>query len=261
MPCFARVLRQSTVLTGVTLALAVLPSTSAGQGTDSAPPIAAGHRPAAAPGVRMDPWLLVGAGTSARTARTNIETLDRALEPYGTTYSRLPAEERSRIRQAYEEVVPGQRFSRYRLNLAQARGLVYVALGPWERCERLPRRRGGDDGCSQTIDQFSRDAAWIHSTIRLMGRASSRRSRAEELADLQAMTERSRQMVLGSFRCGCPGARDQAEALLGSTREALDTFESSSLPAWMSLGSPLVQRIARHSEDIDRTYIRCLGGG
>jgi hypothetical protein len=75
------------------------------------------------------------------------------------------------------------------------------------------------------------------------------------------MNEHAREMVLGASECGCPAARMESEALLGSTRDALDAYEGSSMPAWMSLGDQRVQRIARLSDSLERTFIGCLGDG
>ena len=108
---------------------------------------------------------------------------------------------------------------------------------------------------------MSRHAAWIHSTILAMGRTGNRRPRDEELGALRTMREQAREMVLGASGCGCPAARDDAEALLTSTRDAVDVYEGSSMPAWMSLGDQRVQRVARLSDSLERTFIRCLSGG
>ena len=68
-------------------------------------------------------------------------------------------------------------------------------------------------------------------------------------------------MVVGASGCGCLAARNDAEALLASTREAVDAVAGSGMPAWRSLGNQRVERIARLSDALERTFIRCLSGG
>lgn len=255
----------------VALALTALPSAVRAQAGAPAEPMlerraipAEGARPAATAGT--DPWLVSYVGLGGRTARVNIGELDRALEPYRTSYTRLSGEERARVREAFDDLIPSQRFNRYPVSAPQARAIVYLALGPSEwrgrdrDCEG-PRRRGGATRCDEAIDSMSRHAAWIHSTILAIGRTGNRRPRGEELGALRAMSEHAREMVVGAPGCGCPAARDEAEALLTSTRDAVDAYEGSSMPAWMSLGDQRVQRISRLSDSLERTFIRCLGDG
>jgi hypothetical protein len=213
-----------------------------------------------------DPWLVSYIGLGGRTARMNLAQLDRALEPYGATYSRLAPEDRTLVRRAFDDIMPGQPFGRTPVNAPQSRAIVYLALGPWER--RVPdrpcggpRRRGGSSRCDQAIDSMSRHAAWIHSAALALGRASNRRPRPQELADLRAMNEHARDMVRGGGACGCPETRGDSDALLAATREAMDVYEGSVMPAWMSLGDQRVQRIARLSDSLERTFLRCLGEG
>jgi hypothetical protein len=265
MPRFARFF-------AVALALATLPSAVRAQaGVPAAEPMlerrampAEGARPVAAAGA--DPWLMSYVGLSGRTARVNIGELDHALEPYGTSYTRLAGDERARLRQAFDDLIPAQRFSRYTVSAAQARAIAYLALGPseWRGRDRDcggPRRRGGATRCDEAIDSMSRHAARIHSTILALGRTGNRRPRGEELGALRAMSEHAREMVVGASGCGCAAARADAEALLTSTRDAVDAYEGSSMPAWMSLGDQRVQRISRLSDSLERTFIRCLSDG
>jgi hypothetical protein len=264
MPRFARFF-------AVALALAALPSAARAQAGAPAEPMlerrampAEGARPAVA--AAADPWLMSYVGLSGRTARANIGQLDRALEPYRTSYTRLSGDERARLRQAFDDLIPGQRFNRYTVSAPQARAIVYLALGPseWRGRDRDcggPRRRGGPTRCDEAIDSMSRHASWIHSTILAMGRTGNRRPRAEELAVLRTMSEHAREMVVGAPGCGCPAAREGAEALLTSTRDAVDAYEGSSMPAWMSLGDQPVQRISRLSDSLERTFIGCLSDG
>ncbi len=262
-------------LLSAALMLAVLPAAGAAQ---SSPPTAAPitapqpvmeRRPAPTPApaparVEPDPWLMSYAGLGNRTARANLSQIDRALVPYGSSYTRLPTEDRVRVRQAFEGLIPRQSFSRYEVSEPQARAIAYLALGPWERlgwngdCDG-PRRTTGRTGCGEALDSMSRDAAWIHSTILSMGRSARRRPRTEELNDLRAMTEHARRMVVQTSGCGCHAAREDAEALFAATRDAVDTYQRSSMPAWMGLGDARIERIARLSDSLERTYLRCSG--
>ena len=105
---------------------------------------------------------------------------------------------------------------------------------------------------------MSRDAAWIHTTILALGRSGAgRRAKAEELDDFKSMAERAREIVVSTPRCGCR-LGDDAEALLTSTREVLDAYAASSVPAWMTLRSEQVQRISKLSDAVERSLLRCL---
>lgn len=268
MPRIARLLSAA-------LTLIVLPGAGAAQSAaPTAAPIAVPRpdlerrptaSPAPAPGrVEPDPWLLTYVGLGNRTARANLSQIDRALEPYGASYTRLAVEDRARVRQAFEGLLPRQSFSRYAVNEPQARAIAYLALGPWERPPRAgdcdgPRRRVARTRCGEALDSMSRDAAWVHSTIISMGRSGYRRPRTEELNDLRAMNEHARRMVVESSGCGCHPAREDAEALFSATRDAVDAHQRSSMPAWMSLGDVRIQRIARLSDSLEHAYLRCLG--
>lgn len=261
MPRFARLCAVALVL--------VLPPAVGGQTTAPAAPAepvlerrtTSGAKPPAAL-AEPDPWVSSYIGLGGRTARLNLAQVDRALEPYHATYSRLDPADRSRIRQAFDDLIPGQRFTRYSINEPQARGMVYLALGPWQRREcDGPRRRGGRTGCDEAIDSLSRGAAWIHSAILSMGRSGQRRPHVEELTVVRAMNQGAGEMVLRAASCGCPAARPDAQALLSDTREAVAAVERSSMPAWMSLGDQRVQRIARLSDALDRTFSRCVSEG
>lgn len=256
MPRFAR-------LCAVALAL-LLPAAVRGQTAAPAEPVlerrtVPGPRPTAAI-AEPDPWASAYVGLGGRTARLNMTQVDRALEPYRVTYSRLDPTDRGRIRQAFDDLIPGQRFSRYSINPAQARAMAYLALGPSERCDG-PRRRGGRTRCDQAIDSLSRGAAWIHDAILSMGRAGQRRPHVEELAVVRAMNQGAGEMVLRTASCGCPAARPEAEALLTATREAVAVVERSTMPAWMSLGDQRVQRIAQVSGALEQTFTRCMNEG
>jgi hypothetical protein len=209
-----------------------------------------------------DPWVGSYIGLGGRTARLNLAQLDRVLEPYRATYSRLDAADRARLRQAFDDLIPGQRFTRYRVSEPQARGMVYLALGPseWRNCDG-PRRRGRRSRCDMAIDSMSRDAARIHATMLSMSRTGQRRPHADEVAAVRAMNEAARAMVVGATGCGCPAARGDADMLFASTRDAVDVVQRSGMPAWMSLGDQRVQRIARLSDALERTFIHCLSEG
>jgi hypothetical protein len=251
------------------LTFMLLPAALAAQGSEAAAaaPSVSAARVASGPSVTAaaiapDPWLTVSGRDQSRNARANIARLDLALADYRTSYDRLPPADRARVRGSYDGLIPGQSFATYRINEPQARAIAYLALGPSERPEheRVPRRaRPGQ--CTQALDSMSREAAWIHSTAMTLGRSGSRRPREAERADVRGMAERARQILLQAPGCGCDASRDDAEALLTATREAVDVFEGSTMAAWMSLGSTRVQRIARLSDTIERSLLRCLSEG
>ena len=153
--------------------LAALLGPPEGQAQTSPRPTAS-VRPASGPSAG-DPWLVVSGGD--RNARGNIELLDRALEPYRSTYAGLPVSDRALIRQAFADLFPGQRFTRQRLNPFQAQAVVYMGLGHWGPADadcargREPRRAR----CAATVDSMSRNAAWIHDRILSLGRTGNRR--------------------------------------------------------------------------------------
>lgn len=240
--------------------LAFQPAAAVAQ--EPAPARAVGARPIGG----VDPWLVLRGGEQSRVARANLELIDRALAPYRTTYHDLTPGDRSLVRQAFGDLLPAQRVTRHQLNPFQAQAIVYLALGHWVtvdgNCERRPDRRGprdGRGGCTAVTDSLSREAAWIHSAALSPGRSAARRPRHEELAVLRGMAERARAILVTTPRCGCGAGMDDAEALFEATREAVDIHERSSMPAWMSLGSERVQRLARLSDTVERTLLRCLG--
>jgi hypothetical protein len=233
--------------------------------------------------VDLDPWLGPWARAQVqpssaqsaqwRTARANLRLIDEALVPYRRNYVDLADDERGDIRRAFGDLIPGQRITTYRINAAQARAITYLALGPAERgrrgrrCEDTPiadpvpvpaAEPPRPSWCDAALDTLSRDAAWIHSTILVMGRTGApRRPKSEELDVLKSMAERARQIVITTPRCGC-ALGDDAEALLTSTREAVDAFTGSSVPVWMTLRTEQVERIARLADSIERSLIHCL---
>lgn len=79
-----------------------------------------------------DPWVSATHSTrsTTRISRLNVAQLDRALLPYRVAYRELTPDDRRLVRQAFMDLLPGEQFARYRLNLAQARAMVFLAIGP-----------------------------------------------------------------------------------------------------------------------------------
>jgi hypothetical protein len=226
--------------------------------------------------IEVDPWLAAWRNerSQSRIVRANVRELNDALETYRMTYPDLTDGERTEVRQAFAGLLPGQRFTTYRINAPQARAIAYLALGPARgrrehRCEysRQPEPapapvQAGDPArpswCDAALDTMSRNAAWIHTTVLSLSRSgAARRSKAEELDDLRSMAERARDIVVSTPRCGCRTG-DDAEALLTSAREAADAVAASSVPAWMTLRSEQVQRMSKLSDSVERSLLRCL---
>jgi hypothetical protein len=229
--------------------------------------------------IEVDPWLSAWKKepSQSRIVRANVHELNNALEPYRMTYPDLTDSERTEIRRAFGDVLPGQRFTTYRINTPQARAIAYLALGPSQRgrreigCDysRRPEHspspspvQTGEPArpswCDAALDTMSRNAAWIHTTILSLSRSGgARRPKTEELDELRSMAERAREIVVSTPRCGCTMG-DDADALLTSTREAVDAFAGSSVPAWMTLRSEQVQRISKLSDSVERSLLRCL---
>jgi hypothetical protein len=258
----------STVAAAVILALAALPGALAAQASSA-------DKSTATITIEVDPWMVAWRKPPAqsRITRANLRELDDALGPYRMSYADLKDGERVEIRRAFGDVLPGQRFTTYRLNPPQARAIVYLALGPSERgrrdrrCEYAQRPapepiQTGEPArpswCDAALDTMSRNAAWIHTTVLSLSRSGgARRPKSEELDELRSMAERAREIVVSTPRCGCAVGED-ADALLTSTREAVDAFAGSSVPAWMTLRSEQVQRISKLSDSVERSLLRCL---
>jgi hypothetical protein len=224
--------------------------------------------------IEVDPWLAAWKQppSQSRIARANLRELNDALESYRMSYADLRDGERVEIRRAFSDVIPGQRFTTYRLNPSQARAITYIALGPSERgrrdrrCEYTEQQRApvqaGEPArpswCDAALDTMSRNAAWMHTTILSLSRSGgARRPKTEELDELRSMADRARDIVVSTPRCGCT-IGDDADALLTSTREAVDALAGSSVPAWMTLRSEQVQRISKLSDAVERSLLRCL---
>ena len=267
---------QTPILAAALAALLALPVAVPAQSSGAQPTSAA--KGAATITIEIDPWLVAwkreeGQTTRTRIVRSNLRTLNDALEPYRMSYQDLSDDERTAIRRAFGDVIPDQRFTTYRLNAPQARAIAFLALGPVsrggrrDRCEHAlapaaaPVQAGQParpSWCDAALDTMSRDAAWIHTTILALGRSGgARRTKADELADFKSMAERAREIVISTPRCGC-SAGDDVEALLTSTREVLDAYTASSMPAWMTLRSEQVQRISKLSDSVERSLLRCL---
>jgi hypothetical protein len=246
------------------LIFTLFPAVLAAQGSEAAAPRARDvSGPSVTPAaIAPDPWLTVYGRDQSRTARANIAQLDQALAVYRTSYDRLSPADRARVRGAYDGLVPGQSFTTYRINEPQGRAIAWLALGLSERAEheRMPRR-GRPAQCTQALDSMSREAAWIHSTALALVRSGNRRPREAERADVRGMAERAREILLQAPGCGCGASRDDAEALLTATRDAVDAFEGSTMPARLSLGSARVQLIARLADTVERSLLRCLSEG
>jgi hypothetical protein len=226
--------------------------------------------------IEVDPWLAAWKReqSQSRIIRANVRELNDALAPYRMSYPDLTEAERAEIRRAFGDLLPGQRFTTYRINAPQARAIAYLALGPArgrreQRCEysRQPEPlpspvQAGEPAnpswCTAVLDTMSRNAAWIHTTILSLSRSgSARRPKTEELDELRSMAERARDIVVSTPRCGCRTG-DEADALLTSTREAVDAVASSSVPAWMTLRGEHVQRISKLADSVERSLLRCL---
>jgi hypothetical protein len=226
--------------------------------------------------VEVDPWMVAWKRETSqpRIARANLSTLNSALEPYRMTYADLTDGERAEIRDAFGNVLPGQRFTTYRINSPQAKAIAYLALGPSRdrrehRCEYTKRPEpapapiqagepAASSRCDAALDTMSRDAAWIRTTILSLSRSGGgHRQKSAELDDLRSMTERARDLVVSTPRCGCRTG-DDTDGLLTATREALDAVTASSVPAWMTLRSEHVQRISKLADSVERSILRCL---
>ncbi|MFN2563714.1 MAG: hypothetical protein ABR499_01715 [Gemmatimonadaceae bacterium] len=266
----------TSTLAAALLALSALPTALAAQASAQTPSAA---KSTATITIEVDPWLVAwkreqSQPSQSRIVRANLRQLNGALEPYRMSYEDLTEGERIEIRRAFGDLLPGQRFTTYRINAPQARAIAYLALGPVPRGRRDHREyarqpepapapvQTGEPArpswCDAAVDTMSRNAAWIHTTILSLSRSGGpRRAKAEELDDLKSMAERARDIVISTPRCGC-AVGDDADALLTITREVVDAYAASSVPAWMTLRSEQVQRISKLSDSVERSLLRCL---
>jgi hypothetical protein len=270
-------LTNTSAVAAALFALLALPTTGEGQ-TPSA------TKGTATITIEVDPWLVglknessrpsSSQSSQSRILRANLRSLDDALEPYRMNYRELTDDQRADVRRAFGDVLPGQRFTTYRINEPQARAIAFLALGPTRgrrgddrRCELAvkPEPEVVQTGapvrsswCDAALDTMSRNAAWIHTSILSLSRSgAARRPKSEELDDLRAMSDRAREIVVSTPRCGCR-VGDDADALLTATREASEAVAASSVPAWMTLRSEQVQRISKLSDSVERFLLRCL---
>ena len=263
-------LSTTSILAAALLAISALPVALAAQASTAT-------KSTATITIEVDPWLAASKKEQAqsRIVRANVRELNDALGPYRMTYPDLTDGERMEIRRAFSDLLPGQRFTTYRINTPQARAIAYLALGPARgrrehRCEYSRQQpepapapvQAGEPArpswCDAALDTMSRNAAWIHTTVLSLSRSGgARRPKTEELDELRSMAERARDIVVSTPRCGCTMG-DDADALLTSTREAVDAVAASSVPAWMTLRSEQVQRISKLSDSVERSLLRCL---
>lgn len=260
-------LSSTSTINAALLALAIIPGALVAQASSSA-------SNKATITIEVDPWLAAWKKeqSQSRIARANLRELNEALEPYRMTYANLTDGERIEIRRAFGDLLPSQRFTSYRINAPQARAVTFLALGPVRgrrehRCEFTKQPEpapvlAGEptrpSWCDAALDTMSRNAAWIHTTILALGRSGGgHRPKNEDLADLRSMAERAREIMVSTPRCGCT-IGDDADALLTSTREAVDAVTGSSVPAWMTLRGEHVQRISKLADSVERSLLRCL---
>ena len=193
----------------------------------------------------------------------NVRRLDRALVRYRTSYARLSRNDRVRLHEAFEELVPGERLSRYPLNESQARAVAWLALaddrGGWNGGGRDDDR--DDDrprSCSANVDRISRDAGWIHQAITPLRRSSSASpSHAEALRTLEAIEERARAIAVSASRCTCTDARDRASDLLDMARAATQKHRESFVSPWMSIGDERLERMQALAREVERAALGC----
>jgi hypothetical protein len=120
-------LSTTSTLAAVLIAFSALPGTLAAQ---SGAPTPSGAKSTATITIEVDPWLVASRreqhaqASRSRVVRTNLRTLNEALEPYHMSYEDLTDGERMEIRRAFGDVLPGQSFTTYRLNAPQARAIT-----------------------------------------------------------------------------------------------------------------------------------------
>ena len=201
-------------------------------------------------------------------AQHNVQRIDRALERTGRSWERLSRDEQSRLRRAFELLLPDKSLMTYALNDAQARAMVYLAFDDDDRYDRYGRGRGRDDyrdrdddrprSCSASVDRTSRDAGWINEAIAPLRRSSNASlSHERELQVLEGVEERARQMAVSTTRCGCPAARDRASDLLDLARSAAARHREGITRAWMTVGDDRLARIQQLAREVEREVLRC----
>lgn len=184
----------------------------------------------------------------------NIARLDLALTPYRRTYARLTTSQRRSIDDAFTALLPGDRFTRYRLNESQARAVVFLAFGA-APCH-VP---SGGSPCAGFTERVSDDALWIRDAVVPLRRAVRvRLTRDGETRVLVEITERAREIVRLSSRCNeCRAVRERADHLLSLSRDALDRHRVSSQPAWQGVGEERLARLQALAGEVEREAMRC----
>jgi hypothetical protein len=192
-------------------------------------------------------------------SEANAWRLDRALERTGRSYVRLSSAERARLHETASLLLPGERLSRYALNDAQARAMVFLAFDDDDRGGRPGRDRDDDRprACAASIDRISRDAGWIHQAIAPLRRAShASLGRERELEVLDAVEERARQVAVAASRCGPSAARDKAGDLLDLARGVAAKHRQGITSAWMSVGDDRLARLQALAREVEREALR-----
>jgi hypothetical protein len=212
-----------------------------------------------------------------RVLEANAHRLDRALRRVDRSYARLSRGEHARLRAAFDALLPERSLGTYPINDAQARAIVFLAFedrdADWGRdrdrdrdCERhrdcdRDRDRDRDErprSCSANIDRISRDAGWINQAVAPLRRSSSSSlGHDRELAILESVEERARQVAVAASRCACPAARDKASDLLELARNATARHREGITSAWMTVGDERLARLQALARDVEREALRC----
>lgn len=201
-----------------------------------------------------------------RVLESSAWRLDRALRRVDRSYARLSRGEHARLRAAFDALLPERSLATYPINDAQARAIVFLAFDDrddrdrdcerWRDCDRDRDER--PRACSASIDRISRDAGWINQAIAPLRRSSSASlGHDRELAILESVEERARQVAVAASRCACPAARDQAGDLLGLARTATARHREGITRAWMTVGDERLARLQALSRDVEREALRC----
>jgi len=208
-----------------------------------------------------------------RILEANAYRLDHALRRVDRAYARLTRAEHARLRGAFDALLPERSLATYPINDAQARATVFLAFEDDDRgrdCDRDRARdhdrdcddRGRNDdrprACSANIDRISRDAGWINQAVAPLRRSSSSSlGHDRELAILESVEERARQVAVAASRCACPAARDKASDLLELARSATARHREGITRAWMTVGDERLARLQVLARDVEREALRC----
>ena len=252
-----------------------------------APLATLGAQPRVQPGVQVDSAGVAAMRTDASSRRVddrvelpaiarahrvteyNAQRLDRALRRVGRSYARLTRAEHARLRSSFEALLPERSLQTYAINDAQARAIVFIAFedraddGYGDDCDRYRDSRACRDddrprSCSASIERISRDAGWINQAVVPLRRASTANlGHDRELAVLEQVEERARQVAVAASRCACPAARDVAGDLLELARSATARHREGITSAWMTVGDDRLARIQQLARDVERQALRC----